>query len=1110
MAQPIDPRGHACNSAIKSAANKYDGNGRVVQGVANIFVGKVEMSRDSQSAVGQMPYKFNPSFLTDEGVIQSFVVRRAELAEVLAILQANRSVGRNQQILVSAPRGAGKTTLVRRVLAEVRTSSDLSKSWFPLIFGEESYSITTPGEFFLECLFHLQDQVQDKEVHSAFLKAQDQTSEDSLLKVSLEAIRNFSEKTDRKILLIVENIHMIFGEQIGKDAAVLKELLENEKCLMLLATSVKDGTNGLEEPDSRLFEGFTAIVLQPLDLEESQQLWKSLTGQTVRAERIRPIQILTGGSPRLMRIMAEFTVSPSLQNLMENLNQLIDQNTEYFKSQLDNLPPTERKVFAALLDIWDPSTAKQVADSARVNVNIASAMLGRLADRGAVVKLPGKGRAAAYHAAERLFNIYYLMRRRNHPSNRVRALVTFMTQYYRGDELIDTTAKLVAEACLLDPVRRQEYHSAFSAIIAQSSGEIRQKILSQTPEDFLSPIANSEEFRQAVALSRHKRDDEQRTRVGSRVSGGRKRAALLKRVKAAADDHPEIAENLLREAIAQDENSSQLWLELAFLLGREEGRLVDALAAARKSIELEPASSLAHALLGSLIYEGDTGLEDAEKHFQLALELDADNIIALSSLGDLRHREGKIEEAYDLYKRAWEIAPDLESALIDLVSIVGPHLERNDEAEALLREGLGDHPEWTRARRMLSQCLLVMDRAKEAQEVLQEGIERDAESSIAWADLALFLHRRLDKPAEAISAYKRAIELDGNQGFLWQAYAEALYADRSDLSAAREAAEKAIELEPDSHSTLVTLAEIYVAFEEFSKAEDAYRTAVELPEAGFYPWYEYGLFLQRISGRLDDSEIALRNAVAEMDDPICVAPKELAALLVHRGRDDEAAPLLEQAVEINSDCYCSLTLHGGVATRKGDIDKAKSLLTRAHEVNPQGVTAMTSLAQIAVEFENNLALAEEWVTKAVAANPKDARVFLARGLVRRAQGLVDECIADLEQSIEILPRFVEAKLLLVKVTAEHRDPPTALKLLAEVLAVLDRRRELLSGVVDATVALARRGLTKEIQRVFEDANVQEILEPLVVALELSQGNTPVKAKEVLEVARDIADRIAVG
>lgn len=1072
------------------------------------MLGGVDIMTEGQAVALSLPYKFNPSFLTDDEAIESFVVRKGEFARILETLVDCRDAPKNRHILISAPRGAGKTTLVRRVLAEIRTNQSFASSWYPLILGEESYSITTPGEFFLECLFHLQDQIQEERWRDRYVEAQDQTTEADLLRVSIDALRDFAFEQHKKILLIVENVHMIFGEQIGKESSSLKKILENEVCFMLLATSVKSTETDPDDPSTAIFKDFEPIPLFPLDLGECQKLWSSLTGQVVRTERIRPIQILTGGSPRLMRIMAEFTVSPSLQNLMENLNQLIDQNTEYFKSQLDNLPPTERKVFAALLDNWDPSTAKQVADSSRVNVNVASAMLGRLADRGSVIKLPGKGRAVTYHAAERLFNIYYLMRRRNHPSSRVRALVAFMTQYYRTDELIDTTAKLVAEACLLDPLRRQEYHSAFSAIIAQSSGEIRQKILAQTPEDFLSPIMNSEEFRSAVAASRHQRDTERRTGVQSKVRSSRKLTALLKRVRATAEEQPEAAESMLREAISGDEHSSQLWLELSILLSREGGRESEAIAAAQRATELER-SSTAHAILGSLLVESDGDPKQAEQNLLEALALDPENVIALSSLGDLKHQQDNFEEAAKLYSRAWQNAPDLESALIDLASVVGPHLERNKEAEALLREGLAAHPDWRRTRRMLAQCLYIMGRGEEGEEILRQGIECDPKSPQRLFDLALFLLRQLRKGSEAVRLLETVTELEPEQSFIWEIYAEALQAEGTNLSAALGAAEKAAKLDPTSVSAMLRVAETHVSLENFDQAEAIYRKSTELPDAGFYVWYEFGRFLQRLPGRIDEAEAALRKAVAESDRSTCVASKELAALLVHKGKDDEAIPLLQDAVRINPDCYCSLTLNGGIATRRGDAETARKLFGRALEINPKGVTALTSLAQVAIELENDPSDAETWVSKAVAASPQDARVFLARALVRRAQGAIADCIDDLRLSLEISPRFNEAKLMLARVVAEHRDPALAVSLVGEVLTGLERRRELLSGVIDVTIVLAQRGHANEVRDEIERRNVQELLEPLLVALDIFQGLSPVKAKEVMEVAQDIAARMGV-
>ena len=90
----------------------------------------------------------------------------------------------------------------------------------------------------------------------------------------------------------------------------------------------------------------------------------------------------------------------------------VDDHTEYFRSHIEALPPQERRIYLALARLWKPATAKEVASQARVNVNKCSAQLGRLVDRGAVLLEDGARRRRTYYVAERMYNIYYLLRRR--------------------------------------------------------------------------------------------------------------------------------------------------------------------------------------------------------------------------------------------------------------------------------------------------------------------------------------------------------------------------------------------------------------------------------------------------------------------------------------------------------------------------------------------------------------------------------------------------------------------------------------------------------------------------------------------------------------------------
>ncbi len=121
---------------------------------------------------------------------------------------------------------------------------------------------------------------------------------------------------------------------------------------------------------------------------------------------------------------------------MDDLLDLVDDHTEYFKSHLDALPAQERKVYLALADLWKPANAREIADRARLGTSKCSAQLARLVGNRAPVEVSGgSARRKLYYLTERLYNIYYLMRRARGPAPLIDALIRFMEAYYSTDEL---------------------------------------------------------------------------------------------------------------------------------------------------------------------------------------------------------------------------------------------------------------------------------------------------------------------------------------------------------------------------------------------------------------------------------------------------------------------------------------------------------------------------------------------------------------------------------------------------------------------------------------------------------------------------------------------------
>ena len=142
--------------------------------------------------------KFNPGMLGDEELIQSFSIRQNYLGLIIEAIEGNTGSS-NRHVLLVGPRGIGKTMLVRRVAAAIRQQKELKDTFYPLIFGEESYQVFSVGEFWLEALFHLADQTQERRWQRAYQELLQENDETRLRDRALAQLMDFADeqkKTD--------------------------------------------------------------------------------------------------------------------------------------------------------------------------------------------------------------------------------------------------------------------------------------------------------------------------------------------------------------------------------------------------------------------------------------------------------------------------------------------------------------------------------------------------------------------------------------------------------------------------------------------------------------------------------------------------------------------------------------------------------------------------------------------------------------------------------------------------------------------------------------------------------------------------------------------------
>ena len=435
------------------------------------------------------PRKYNPGFLTDDELVASFCVRTNELESIVEMLRECTGSSNPHQIVIG-PRGSGKTSLLLRVAAGVRRDAGLSSAFFPVVFAEESYEVATAGEFWLECLSRLADQAPHREggpdLHLTVEDLRTIRDDRTLAERCLATLLDYSDREGKRLVLMVENLNMMFGDMSDPDAGWrLRKVLQTEPRIVLLA-SATSRFDEIDHPDHALYDLFRTLTLRPLDTNECAILWETVSGRCPPPETVRSLQILTGGSPRLLAIAARFGGGLSFRELMADLLDLVDDHTEYFKSHLESLPAQERRVYLALADLWKPAFTKEVADRARLETSKCSAQLTRLVERGAVQVAGGTARRKQYYLSERLYNIYYLLRRNRRPDRLIEALIRFMAAYYSPTELKDIGIRIAREAGSVEAELRSLHHGAFARLIELPVlAGYREELLAIAPANFM-------------------------------------------------------------------------------------------------------------------------------------------------------------------------------------------------------------------------------------------------------------------------------------------------------------------------------------------------------------------------------------------------------------------------------------------------------------------------------------------------------------------------------------------------------------------------------------------------------------------------------------------------
>jgi Flp pilus assembly protein TadD/energy-coupling factor transporter ATP-binding protein EcfA2 len=891
--------------------------------------------------------KYNPHLWSAEQLRAIFVARTNELADLLHTLRTTKQEAVGQHVLLVGARGMGKSTLMRRLALAVEDDADLSADWLPLRFPEEQYTVATLGQFWANVLDSLADALQNQGESVAELDAiADRIAalpDAEQAEACLAAIDRCADERGKRLLLLVDNTDLLL-RNLGRDAHwALRATLQSNPRLLWVGGSYQSLEADSDYHDAFL-DFFRGIELRPLQVEEMRQALLALAetfGKTegrdamkrqldAQPERLPTLRQLSGGNPRTTVMLYEILANGQKGSVRSDLEALLDNMTPLYKARMEALADLPRKLFAHILEHWAPISIGDLSAISQVPNTTISGQLKRLELDGLIVKTSLHGTTrSGYQAAERFFNIWYLMRlspRRQR--SRLNWLVEFMRLWFSNDELCTIAQERMRGCASSRSAYECEYDRALADALPDYAPErhaLRWSLLKELKENRsqLAELFDLEgedaEFKGADDYLRrmeklpellrqcpHSVTEKEKTHWEEAVLGsislilaGKERVAELA-VGLSHEEYIEILHFLREEYKALEDRFGEAAAQsvLAAVLNKNFFPEMTESCLAYKQIQACFSGQRdVLRFVCELFYKKhkDEWSYKAQILVQDAWPQDAK--IAFRC-GYLLHVElGRYKEAEVAYRRAIEL--DEKNALPwnGLGNLLQAHLGRYEEAEDAYRHAIALDQSYVSAWANLGNLLAThFGRYEEAEKAYRYAIDLDEKNEVFWYNLGNLLALYLGRPEEAVDAYRHAIAIDQSHVSAW--------------------------------NNLANVLNIYLNRPE--EADAAYRKAIELDEKNAAYWNNLGKLLHYILGHYEEAESAYRRAI-ELDEQDAYPIENLAGLLVRLGRKVEAESFYREAVSKataeNQDILLQSHLYLG--NRQLAIDALLILATKA-------------------------------------------------------------------------------------------------------------------------------------------------------------------------------------
>ena len=734
---------------------------------------------------------FNPGQVDEPSFLASFIARQNTFQYFLNELRYTQAEQTARHHLIIAPRGYGKTSLLRRIQIALRTEAEFNTRFIALAFREEQHNVISLDVFWRNCIQSLLEAREDEHAPQTEIDALDALWIQHAPRAGLkrddqdgtpawQAFEAECDRLGRRPVLLVDNLDALLNG-LEKQQWGLRTALQQPSGPVLIAAASRYPEQ-LSDNTAAFFDFFRITTLSRLSDQEVMSCLRALANKRgpqgapvlrlleTDVGRISALNTVAGGNPRTLGVLYTVLEAHMSDDILAQLSAMLDTFTGWYQARTEELPMQSRAVFDALALNWDPMTAAALAVASGLETSMVSSLLSRLEKSGYVetvaLSSTGKGRNG-YQVAERFYNIWYLMR--NGP-RRARQSIRWLTVFLRS--------------CFT----RRELNTMAQDKLRNGCGRIESTLA--LAESVQSPRIRSQLLNAAESHLNNGRGDADLYSLVREMKHGVVKRATGKAIKAKEP-------NAFDKAIA-----SAAKAHLAGDQAQEERHL-------REAISLDEKNAGPFTALGNLLQDPLQRFDEAEAAYRHAIALDEKDAWPWHNLGNLlaNHLQ-RFDEAEVAYRHAIALNEKYAAPWNSLGILLANHLQRFDEAEAAFRHAIpldekNAAPSWHNLGYLLANHL---QRFNEAEVAYQRAIALDEKDARPWNSLGNLLANHLQRYEEAEAAFRRAIELDNRYAYLWNSVGNILQDQQGKYDEALIAYSAALAANPEDTVSLGNIA----------------------------------------------------------------------------------------------------------------------------------------------------------------------------------------------------------------------------------------------------------------------------------------------------------------